>query len=146
MLGDKGMHAHTHPGATTAAAGPVVMGQARRGGTPMRPDGDGHVPPYSASQPADHPATPRRAPVFGSGQHRAGVRPTDPAATQEQAAFLVEQHRQRVWAGIRHEVVHRLVGMNLRHAIHAWSVRRDRPVAPWAVGFLYAYPTGTVYD
>ena len=24
--------------------------------------------------------------------------------------------------------------------------RRDRPVAPWAVGFLYAYPTGTVYD
>ena len=43
-------------------------------------------------------------------------------------------------------MVHRLVGMNLRHGMHAWNARRDRPVAPWAVGFLYAHPTGTVYD
>jgi hypothetical protein len=51
-----------------------------------------------------------------------------------------------VWASIRSEVAHRLVGMNLRHGMHAWSERRDRPVAAWALAFLYAYPTGTVYD
>jgi hypothetical protein len=52
----------------------------------------------------------------------------------------------RMWAAMRSEVVHRLVGMNVRHALHAWHERRGRPVAPWAVAFLYAHPSGTVYD
>ena len=40
-------------------------------------------------------------------------------------------------ASVRNQVVVRLVRMNLRHAAHAWEHRRDRPVAPHAVCFLY---------
>jgi hypothetical protein len=127
------MQTHTHPGRAPASAGPV-MGQPGPVGRPMLATGDGHASAHYASRGADDP-TARHAPVEAA-QHRAA----------EEAAFRAEQHRQRVWAGIRNQVVHRLVGMNLRHAMHAWNVRRDRAIAPWALGFLYAYPTGTEYD
>jgi hypothetical protein len=100
----------------------------------MRAAGYGHAP-SSVPRGADDPAAHRRASVDPTADRRA-----------EQEAFYAQQHRLRVWSGIRNEVVHRLVGMNLRHAMHAWNVRRDRPVAPWAVGFLYTYATGTEYD
>ncbi len=45
-----------------------------------------------------------------------------------------------VWASLRNQAIDRLHGMNWRHAAHAWQVRRDRPVAPWGVAFLYARP------
>lgn len=48
-----------------------------------------------------------------------------------------------VAASVRNQVVDRLVRMSVRHAAHAWRHRRDRPVAPHAVGFLYADPVPT---
>jgi hypothetical protein len=45
-----------------------------------------------------------------------------------------------VASSIRNQVVDRVVRMSVRHAAHAWRHRRDRPVGPHAVGFLYADP------
>ena len=118
------MRLTTEAGLTTTVTGPMLMGQPGRR-------------PAAVARCRVRPRTRRRKappPIRG----RSGER--------EWQAYVEEQARLRMWAGVSHEVVHRLVGMNLRHGMHAWSVRRDRPVAPWAVGFLYAYPTGTVYD
>jgi hypothetical protein len=45
-----------------------------------------------------------------------------------------------VASSIRSQVVDRLVRMSIRHGGHAWRCRRDRPVAPHAIGFFYADP------
>jgi hypothetical protein len=119
------MRVYTDPGWATATAGQAVMGQPQNGGRAMRAAGYGQPPNSNPKPPAGNPAARRRP---------------------DNEAFYAQRHRLRVWAGVRNEVVHRLVEMNLRHSMHAWNVRRDRPVAPWAVGFLYTYATGTVYD
>jgi hypothetical protein len=43
-----------------------------------------------------------------------------------------------VWVGIRDQVVERMATMSARHAEYAWVHRRDRPVGPHALAFLYA--------
>lgn len=56
---------------------------------------------------------------------------------------------QRAWppgfdpvaASVRNQTIDRLVRMNVRHAVHAWEHRRDRPVAPHAIAFLYTAAT-----
>jgi len=45
-----------------------------------------------------------------------------------------------VASSVRNQAVDRLVRMSVRHAAHAWRHRRDRPVAPNAIAFLYADP------
>ena len=109
-----------HADQATMVMGPMLMGQPIAGPPPLRAPGYGYMPPQ---------------------RHAA-----DQAHQREREAYVDEQVGLRAWAGVRSEVVHRLVGMNLRHSMRAWTMRRDRPVAPWAVGFLYAYPTGTVYE
>lgn len=78
-------------------------------------------PPPSPAPPP--PPTPPAAPgsSWGSGSGSGG---SDPAV------------------GIRHQVVDRLVSMSARQAEHAWRRRRDRPVGPHAVAFLYLDRTG----
>jgi hypothetical protein len=41
-------------------------------------------------------------------------------------------------ASLRDQLVDRLVTMSTRHAEYAWSTRRERPVGPHALVFLYA--------
>jgi len=43
-------------------------------------------------------------------------------------------------SSVRNQVVDRLLRMSVRHAAHAWRHRRDRPIAPNAIAFLYADP------
>src|SRR5690349_21257281 len=45
-----------------------------------------------------------------------------------------------VTAMIRNRVIDRMIRMSVRHGAHAWRHRRDRPVGPHAVAFLYADP------
>jgi hypothetical protein len=131
------MHSTTRPGNTTSSTSFAPMGQPGHGGRPMHAAGYGHVAaPGSSTSGYSRPPLRHAPPATG---------PTR-SAQDEEAAFYAAQERARMWAGIRSEVGHRLVGMNLRHAMHGWSARRDRPIAAWAVAFLYAYPSGTVYD
>jgi hypothetical protein len=46
-------------------------------------------------------------------------------------------------ARVRHLVIDRMLRMNARHATHAWLHRRDQPVGPHGIAFLYldAAPT-----
>jgi hypothetical protein len=73
--------------------------------------------------------------------------PTEPAAANavnwaEDASTVAAAQRERdvIWPSVRNQTVDRLLRMNIRHAAFAWEVRRDRPVAPWAVAFLYTQP------
>jgi hypothetical protein len=131
------MQATTRPANLTGSAGYAPMGQPGPGGRPLHAPGYGQIPvPRNAAVGHGRPPLRHGPPETGP----------PPSARDEEAAFYEAQHRARMWAGVRSEVAHRLVGMNLRHAMHAWSVRRDRPVAAWAVAFLYSFPSGTVYD
>jgi hypothetical protein len=75
------------------------------------------------------------------------LHPAQPVRSAEELAelharrewFELEQRRLLWWARLRTTLLHRLVGMNVRHGMHAWQERHNRPVSPWAVGFLYAY-------
>jgi hypothetical protein len=65
----------------------------------------------------------------------------------EWLAAQAEREQQRAAALTRAETVSRLTLLNVRHAMTAWDVRRDQPIAPWALAVLFAEPTpGRVPD
>jgi hypothetical protein len=68
-------------------------------------------------------------------------RPSTATTPEDWQAAAQERERERMQALVRAETVTRLVWMNHRHALKAWDERRDRPVAPWALGFLFAEPS-----
>ena len=131
------MHATTRSANPVGSADFAPMRQPGPEERPMRATGYGNVPAPSGAS-SGHAGPPLRHAPAEAGPAL--------SARDEEAALRESQKPARVWAGVRSEVAHRLVGMNLRHGMHAWSVRRDRPVAAWAVAFLYAHPSGTVYE
>jgi hypothetical protein len=72
--------------------------------------------------------------------------PTGPAAMPARGATLHTPSgtwpppHDPVAANVRNRVVDRLVRMSVRHGVHAWEHRRDRPVAPHAVAFFFTAP------
>lgn len=125
------MYATTHPGSRVGSAGEALMSQPQ----PIRAPGYGHVPPSAASPDRERSTPPEHAAAQAGRGASNDRQPPD-----ERAAAREAWYHARVWAGIRTEVAHRLVGMNVRHGMHAWAARRNRPVAPWAVAFLYTHP------
>ena len=109
-----------------------VIGQP---GHPVHPLGMGGHVGVPRQRPAPAGADPPPPPWSPGHTNGTGGGP----AVQDDAA-RAERESGWVWANIRARVVDRLLRMNVRHGLHAWEYRRDRPVAPWAVAFLYARP------